>query len=232
MGMVVSEFAAPTLGALIGVGSWAAGSQIDDALNLRHRHPRLDALVKAGKVPVWQARRVATATAKAEVDDDDARAVDAATAADLARFAVPPGDGGRGGGVAAGAVLDDGAAAAPGPDSYDVPAHIRESVRLRHPVEQFPHGRQASPTCDLDHLRTYDHRPTGPPGQSNTANLHPLGRRHHRTKTHGHWQTHPLTDEQALLTGSLWRAPTGHWFLVDHLGTHDLGRPVEVPRPA
>ena len=40
---------------------------IDDALDLRHRHPRLDALVEAGKVPVWQARRVATATTRASV---------------------------------------------------------------------------------------------------------------------------------------------------------------------
>ena len=85
-GMAVSEFAATTLGALIGVGSWAAGSMLDDALNLRHRHPLLDVLVRAGKVPVWVARRVATATANAELSDDDARAVDAATAADFARL--------------------------------------------------------------------------------------------------------------------------------------------------
>ncbi len=112
-------------------------------------------------------------------------------------------------------------------DAYEVPAHIRESVRLRHPFEQFPHGRQASPTCDLDHLRPYD--PTGPPGQTSTGNLQPLGRRHHRTKTHSRWQVHALEQGEGLRIGSLWRAPTGHWFLVDHLGTHDLGRPVASP---
>ena len=480
-GMVVSEFAAPTLGALIGVGSWAAASLIDDALNLRHRHPRLDALVKAGKVAVWQGRRVATATAKAELTDDDARLVDVATAADFARlpfdrameileaellraasstlaeqqrraqekkfarayrsndagmktfvaqltaaeiarvdamvthladrllamgdtrpvdvrravaflmladpasacmllagYAAPDAEAESLDAVEVAEVADDPATfvasdashlddAAPEPDeppvpdrpngpgaygswefredrawpftfgrqldlfcpdredddrqesgtafvvaaaravgealhalgaelghklwdrlrprsvlylhgwhepgadgqvggvirsevggpllaetarewlrhdrvtvvpvvdttdylaadAYEVPAHIRESVRLRHPFEQFPHGRQASSTCDLDHLRPF--QVGGPPGQSNTANLQPLGRRHHRTKTHSQWQVHVLEQGEGLRVGSLWRAPTGHWFLVDHLGTHDLGRPVDLP---
>jgi hypothetical protein len=112
-------------------------------------------------------------------------------------------------------------------DAYEVPPHIRESVRLRHPFEQFPHGTQASPTCELDHLRRF--KVTGPPGQSNTGNLQPLGRRHHRTKTHSKWQVHAHNQDPGLRIGSLWRAPTGHWFLVDHLGTHDLGRPVDPP---
>ena len=484
-GMAVSEFAATTLGALIGVGSWAAGSMVDDALNLRHRHPRLDELVTAGKVPVWQARRVATAAAKAELSDDDSRAVDAATAADFARLpfdramkvldaallrapsstlaeqqrraqekrfarAYRSNDAGMktflvqasaadiarmdamlthladrlramgdtrpvdvrrtvafvmladpasaclllAGYAAPDTITDDrsdadddttedveGAASTfvasdashldntepeadePGPgtpeqpngpgaygswefredrawpftfgrqldmvcpddteqgtsfviaaaravgealhdlgstlgsklwdrlrpravlylhgwhdpgeaggqtpigdlvraegvdgpvladtvrewlrhdrvkvvpvvdtrdylaaDAYEVPAHIRESVRLRHPFEQFPHGTQRSATCDLDHLCTYC--VGGPPGQSSTGNLQPLGRRHHRTKTHSSWQVHALNQGEGLRVGSMWRAPTGHWFLVDHLGTHDLGRPVDPP---
>jgi hypothetical protein len=504
VGMRVSEFAAPTLGALIGVGSRAAGSMIDDALSQRHRHPRLEGLVRTGKVPVWLARRVVSATTRAELSDDDAVAVDAATAADFARLPVPramtaleaallrapsstlaarqaeaqgrkvarvyrsndagmktfvaqlsaseiirmdamvthladhllvmgdtrgvdvrratalfllvgdpaqaclllaghpapaapaaattperteateasevsevtaatpatcvasdashlddaapepdephtterpggpgaygswefredrawpftfgrqldlfrPNDHGDHGSEATfvlaaaravGEALHDlgtrlGAtfwdrlrprsvlylhgwhappdAGSPpherspvgdlvraegidGPlladtvrewlrhdrvkvvpvidtnaylaaDAYEVPPQVRESVRLRHPFEEFPHGRQASATCDLDHLRTYDHRPTGPPGQSNTDNLQPLGRRHHRTKTHSTWQVHPVHHGEGLRIGSLWRAPTGHWFLVDHLGTHDLGRPVvrDQQRPA
>ncbi len=475
-GMVVSEFAPTTLGALIAMGSCAAGAMIDDALNQRHRHPRLDVLVKAGKVPVWQARRVAKATAKAELTDDDARAVDASTAADFARLPFPramqileaellraqsstladqqrkaqekkfarayrSNDAGMKTFVAqlsvaeiarmdavvthladrflamgdtrpvdvrramAFLILADPASAclllagyaapatdiegaddatdkdeattfvasdashlddtepeadepAPGtperpngpgaygswefhedrawpftfarqldlfcPDSadedtafviaaaravgealhdlgtrlgttlwdrlrprsvlylhgwrepgargqigdvvraegvggpllaetvrgwlqhdrvtvvpvidtndylaadaYEVPPDIRESVRLRHPFEQFPHGRQASLTCDLDHLRPFE--VGGPPGQSNTGNLQPLGRRTHRAKTHSQWQVHALHQGDGLRVGSLWRAPTGHWFLVDHLGTHDLGRPIDPP---
>ena len=89
VGMMVSEFAGPSLGALIGVGSCAASSMLDDALDQRHRHPRLQALVEAGKVPVWQARRVAKATSRAGLSDEDARAVDAATAADFARLPFP-----------------------------------------------------------------------------------------------------------------------------------------------
>ena len=496
-GMRVSEFAAPTLGALLGLGSWAAGSMIDDALLQRHRHPRLAELVRAGKVPVWAARRVVSATARAEVTDEDALAVDAATAADFARLPFPraealltaallrapsstlvaqqraaqerkyakacrsndagmkvfiaqltaagvarvdamvthladrlaamgdtrpvdvrraaafllladpaqaclllaghaapdlipdnhtdetPSDGEAAPGRFApsdASHLDDTPVAdadedpatgtwerptgpgaygswefredrawpftfprrldlsddlpddptqepgtafviaaaqavghalhdlgtrlggtlwdrlrprsvlylhgwhqppdhtdadhpgspvgdlirvegAHGPlladtirdwlgharvevrpvidttthlsaDAYEVPPHIREVVRLRHPFEEFPHGRQASASCDQDHLRTFDHRPPVPPGQSGTENLQPLGRRHHRTKTHSTWQVHPLTLDDGLRIGALWRAPTGHWFRVDHLGTHDLGRPVDLERPA
>lgn len=100
-------------------------------------------------------------------------------------------------------------------------------MRLRHPFEAFPHGRQESRTCDLDHLQAY--RPDGPPGQTNTANLHPLGRRHHRTKTHSRWTIDPVGHEHNRV-GALWRAPTGHRFLVDHPGTHDLGPPVTEPQ--
>ena len=461
-GMLVSEFASTTLGALIGVGSWAAGSLISDSLDLRHRHPRLESLVVAGKVPLWQARQVAAATTRAGLNDEDARVVDEATASDFARLpfdrakkaleaellrapsstlgaqrreaqekqfarAYRSNDAGMKTYVAqlsaadiarfdamvthladvmrsmgdtrpvdvrravafllladpASACLmlagyaapDSGLDAAPddtddenesdttfvasdashlddttpeadvpgepgaygswefredrawpftferqldlhcseadtaedsvfairaaqavgeaihalgtrlghrfwdrlrpravlhlhgwhdpdaeggvgevvradgvdGPlladtvrewlghdrvtvrpvvdlrdhlsaDAYEAPSAIREAVRLRHPFEQFPHGRQASPTCDLDHVRAYD--PQGPPGQTSTDNLQPLGRRHHRTKTHSRWQVHRTGQ------GTMWRAPTGHWFLVDHLGTHDLGRPV------
>jgi hypothetical protein len=118
-------------------------------------------------------------------------------------------------------------------DAYEVPADIRESVRLRHPFEQFPFGGQAAPTCDLDHVVAYE--PGGPPGQTSTTNLQPLGRRHHRTKTHGSWQVHAVREGAGLRIGSYWRAPTGHWFLVDHLGTHDLGLPLsldQLERPA
>ena len=484
-GMRVSEFAAPTLGALLGIGSSGAGARIDDSLLLRHRHPVLQRLVLAGKVPVWVARRVAAATARAGLTDDDAREVDRRTAADFARlpfgrakkvldaellqapsstlaeqqreaqrkqyvrayrsndagmrllvaqltaagmarvdamvthladrllamgdtrpvdvrraaafllladpaqaclmlagYAAPadadqpdetdetdetepaattfvasdashlddappepdephtperPGGPGSYGSwelredrawpftfpreldleppdsadgrasdttlvvVAARAVgvalhdlgtklgsrlwdrlrpravlylhgwHDPGGEQPIGPvvrgdgvddplladtvrdwlgharvevrpvidttehlaaDAYEVPPHIREQVRLRHPFEQFPHGTQAAAACDQDHLCTYRH--DGPPGQSNGDNLQPLGRRHHRSKTHDRWTVDPVRHDAAARVGSLWRAPTGHWFLVDHLGTHDLGLPVPGPldRPA
>ncbi len=57
----VSEYAATEFGALQGVGYVSAWSMIADALDLRHRFPRIWTQVQAGQVRAWQARRVAEA---------------------------------------------------------------------------------------------------------------------------------------------------------------------------
>ncbi|WP_329482068.1 hypothetical protein OG555_07375 [Kribbella sp. NBC_01484] len=100
-------------------------------------------------------------------------------------------------------------------DAYEIPDRIRERVKLTHPVELFPFGTQEThPGMDLDHLRPYD--PLGPPGQTNTTNLAPLGRYGHRVKTHAHgWTVHRL-DHQTLE----WTTPHGFTFHVDPTGTH------------
>ena len=70
----VAEHCAHELGALRGTGAVAARMLIADALDLRHRLPRLWVLVRTGAVRAWQARAVAQAThelsweACAEVD--------------------------------------------------------------------------------------------------------------------------------------------------------------------
>ena len=70
----VAEHCAQELGGLRGTGAVAARMLIADALDLRHRLPRLWALVTTGAVRAWQARHVAQAThdlswvACAEVD--------------------------------------------------------------------------------------------------------------------------------------------------------------------
>ncbi len=70
----VAEHCAHELGALRGTGAVAARMLIADALDLRHRLPRLWALVRTGVVRAWQVRAVAQAThelsweACAEVD--------------------------------------------------------------------------------------------------------------------------------------------------------------------
>ena len=70
----VAEHCALELGALRGTGAVAARLLIADALDLRHRLPRLWVLVTTGVVRAWQARAVAQAThdlsweACAEVD--------------------------------------------------------------------------------------------------------------------------------------------------------------------
>ncbi len=58
----VSEHCALELGALRGTGGTAARMLIADALDVRHRLPRLWSLVRAGSVRQWQARAVAQAT--------------------------------------------------------------------------------------------------------------------------------------------------------------------------
>ena len=58
----VSEYAAAEFGALQGVGYVSAWAMIADALDLRHRFPRIWVQVRAGQVRAWQARKVAEAT--------------------------------------------------------------------------------------------------------------------------------------------------------------------------
>ncbi len=100
-------------------------------------------------------------------------------------------------------------------DAYEIPDRIRERVKLTHPVELFPFGTQETHRgMDLDHLQPYD--PLGPPGQTSTLNLAPLGRFGHRVKTHAHgWTVHRL-DHQTLE----WTTPHGFTFHVDPTGTH------------
>lgn len=55
----VSEYAVHELGALRGTSSGTAEQLVADALDLRHRHPRLWNRVRAGEVRAWQAVHVA-----------------------------------------------------------------------------------------------------------------------------------------------------------------------------
>ena len=51
-------------------------------------------------------------------------------------------------------------------------------------------------------------------------NLGPLGRFHHRVRTHGNWAV-----EQPFPGIYLWRAPHGSIYLVDHTGTRKVTDP-------
>ena len=72
-------------------------------------------------------------------------------------------------------------------------------------------------------------RDAGEPGRAGVGtragNLAPLGRHAHRIKTHGRW-----TVRQPFEGIYLWRDPHGQLYLVDHTGTHPVGRP-DTPRP-
>ncbi|TGN64953.1 HNH endonuclease [Nocardioides eburneiflavus] len=59
---LVAEFCCAELGTVLGITSTAAKKLIGQALELRHRLPRLWAQVQAGAVPAWRARVVADTT--------------------------------------------------------------------------------------------------------------------------------------------------------------------------
>jgi hypothetical protein len=109
-------------------------------------------------------------------------------------------------------------------DAYEIPDRIRERIRLMHPVELFPYGtRETSKTVDLDHIQPYD--PLGPPAQTSTDNLAPLGRFSHRVKTHGRgWSVRRL-DHKTIE----WTTPHGFAFHVDPTGTHRVPAPRGTP---
>jgi hypothetical protein len=59
---LVAEFCVAELGGVLGTSTAAAKKLIGQALELRHRLPRLWAQVHAGRVPAWRARAVAETT--------------------------------------------------------------------------------------------------------------------------------------------------------------------------
>jgi hypothetical protein len=76
---------------------------------------------------------------------------------------------------------------------------------------------------DVDHTRPYRHEAAAASTggeqtlQSRLENYGPLGRFHHRIKTHGTW-----TLRQPFAGLYLWRDPHGQIYLVDHTGTHKV----------
>ncbi len=77
----VAEFAPATLGARLGISTYAARELMADSLDLAHRLPRLDERVRAGQVRVSYARYVARKTRDLpaeQADYVDARVVESA----------------------------------------------------------------------------------------------------------------------------------------------------------
>lgn len=104
-------------------------------------------------------------------------------------------------------------------DGYEVPDRLAEALVLQQPIEVFPFGTLNSRRADRDHTVPYvPMEAGGPAGQTQVANLGPLGRGHHRAKTFGAW-----TLRQPLPGMYLWKTPTGHWYQVDNQGTVPLG---------
>ena len=112
-------------------------------------------------------------------------------------------------------------------DAYEIPARIREAVRLMRPRSVFPYSPNTSPSMDLDHPIPYQPmNQGGPGGQTNPYALAPLGRTEHRIKTHATgWQLHNPTPGTYL-----WRTPHGYWYRTDPDGTHPLGQHPDLAR--
>ncbi len=99
---------------------------------------------------------------------------------------------------------------------YEHPAWLQEQRKLTTPGDYFPYARGVSGMAgavDLDHPTPYD--PLGPPGQTGMHNSGPLGRRHHRWKTHAGY-----VSRQSGTSRWVWRTPHRRYYLVDHRGTH------------
>ena len=111
-------------------------------------------------------------------------------------------------------------------NGYEHPESVKTRTRLRTTGDVFPHARTISRKTDMDHPDPYD--PHGPPGQTGDHNAAPLGRRHHRAKTHLAYRSRQLG-----LARYLWRSPNGLRRLVDDTGTHELdtAQALELEHP-
>lgn len=108
-------------------------------------------------------------------------------------------------------------------DAYEIPARHRRAVRLRTPADCFPFAANLDPV-DIDHTQEYEHasgEQEARRGQSRMGNYGPLGRFHHRVKTHGRWRVAQPFDGIYV-----WRDPHGHYYLVDHTGTRKVTPPT------
>jgi hypothetical protein len=111
-------------------------------------------------------------------------------------------------------------------NGYEHPEPVKDRTRLRCVGDVFPHARTISRNTDMDHPDPFDAH--GPPGQTGDHNAAPLGRRHHRAKTHLAYDCRQLG-----LARYLWRSPHGLPRLVDATGTHELdtAQALELAHP-
>src|SRR3954462_10441508 len=78
---LVAEWCVPELAAALGISTDSGHHLLGDAVETRHRLPRIWAAVMAGRVPVWKARKVAQHTLG--LSQEAAAAVDAQLAPGL-----------------------------------------------------------------------------------------------------------------------------------------------------
>ena len=107
--------------------------------------------------------------------------------------------------------------------AYEHPESLRDQVHLVTGGDYWPWATSTSRNVDLDHPTPYVHDGHGdegrdpPPGQTGSHNSGPLGRRHHRWKTHAGYQARQCGDGRYV-----WLTPHGLGFIVDHTGTRPI----------
>ncbi len=104
--------------------------------------------------------------------------------------------------------------------AYEHPEALKERVHLLTGGDYWPFATSTSRRVDYDHPTPYvDPGDGGPPGQTGTHNSGPLGRRHHRWKTHAGYRSRQCGEGRYV-----WLTPHGLGFLVDHTGTRRITR--------
>ncbi len=99
--------------------------------------------------------------------------------------------------------------------AYEHPESLKERVHLLTGGDYWPFATSTSRHVDYDHPIPYDSH--GPPGQTSNQNSGPLGRRHHRWKTHAGYRS-----RQSGLGRYAWLTPHGLGFIVDYDGTRQV----------
>jgi hypothetical protein len=100
-------------------------------------------------------------------------------------------------------------------NAYEHPESVKERVHLRTVGEVFPHASRVSRRVDMDH--PIEFLEDGPDGQTGDDNAAPLGRTHHRAKTHLGYRVRQLGPGDYV-----WRTPHGLHRRVDATGTHAI----------
>ena len=102
-------------------------------------------------------------------------------------------------------------------------------ISALHPYSTFPGATTRAARCDIDHLNEYRRVPepatqrhvrdgpqppasVDPPGQTVVTNGQPLGRRHHRLRTHGGWKVRADPDDPHTFH---WTSPRGRSYTVN-----------------
>lgn len=107
--------------------------------------------------------------------------------------------------------------------AYEHPESLRDQVHLITGGDYWPWATSTSRQVDLDHPTPFQHAGAGddgrdpPPGQTGPHNSGPLGRRHHRWKTHAGYRSRQCGEGRYV-----WLTPHGLAFVVDHTGTHRI----------